>query len=51
MVKFSFTNLMVVASISVAVSYTSDIAPNLSNEFRHISANIECGFTLKAYVT
>ena len=48
MVKFSLTNLMVVASSPVAITYTSDIAPVLSNEFLDIQTNIECGFTLKS---
>ena len=48
MVKSSFTNLMVVFSSSLGVTYTSDIAPVLSKELYYIQAKIECGFTLKS---
>ena len=46
-VKCSFTNLMVVGSSLVAVTYTSDIAPVLSKGFLDIQANRERGFNLK----
>ena len=38
---------MVVGSIPVAVTETSDFAPALSKEFLDIQATIECRFTLK----
>ena len=47
-VKCSFTNLMVVGSSTLAVTYTSDIANVLSKELLDIQTNIEYGFTLKS---
>ena len=40
-------NLLVVDSSKVAVTLTSDIAPDSSKESIDIQATIECGFTLK----
>ena len=47
MVEYFFTKQVVVGSIHVAVTQTSDITPALSNESLDIQANIECRFTLK----
>ena len=47
MVECSFANYVVVGSSPVAVTKTSDIAPDSSKEFLDIQATIECGFTLK----
>ena len=47
MAECSFTNLVVVGSNPIAVTYTLDIAPVLSKDFLDILANIECKFTLK----
>ena len=45
MVKCSFTNLTVVGSSPVAVTYTSDMVPDLRKEFLDIYGNKECVFT------
>ena len=47
MVECSFTNLMVLGSNLVTVTYTSDIATVSSKEILDIQATIECRFTLK----
>ena len=47
MVECSFTNQVVVGSISVAVVYISDITPVSSKELLESQATTECRFTLK----
>ena len=51
MLEYSFTKYVVLGSSSVAVTKPSDFGPASSSELLDIQATIECGFTVKAYVT